>query len=151
MTDRVMRELNQTGKMDYRDAPGYMHFRTRFGLEGLARVIGTDLELLSVNATKPGTGQFRNFIVEAKTRFSSVTLWSIMNDEMMPILARYGFAPCIGPDVRLNGTRSTTDGMRWRKADAPSFSCPNCKRVSYNTKDVEHRYCGGCHEFFGAA
>jgi hypothetical protein len=29
----------------------------------------------------------------------------------------------------------------------PSFQCPQCQRVSFNPHDVEHRYCGFCHEF----
>lgn len=129
VTDLVMRELNVTGKMDYRDAPGYMHFKTRVGVEGLGRIVDDGLELLAVNATKPGTGQFRQFIVLAKERFPSVTLWSIMNDEMMPILARYGFSPCIGPDTALDGSRSTTEGMRWRKMDQPKLSTHETTRT----------------------
>lgn len=151
VTARVMEKLNVTGVMTYQDQPTYSHFTTRLGIEGLARVTGADLELLAVNATKPGTGQFRRFITEAKTRFASITLWSIVNDEMVPTLARYGFGPCVGPDRKLDGTPSTTEGMRWRKADTPSFTCPHCKRKSYHSRDVENCYCGACHEFFGAA
>lgn len=29
----------------------------------------------------------------------------------------------------------------------PHFECPQCKKVSYNPHDVEHRYCGWCHVF----
>lgn len=151
VTDQLMRERNVTGKMTSNDVPGYRHFKTYLGVEGLARVIGSDLEILAVNATKPGTGQFRKFVVEAKTRFSSITLWTIMNDELMPILARYGFGPCVGPDVNLDGTTSIAEGMRWRKADAPHFTCPECKLASYHRKDIENKYCGACHKFFGAA
>jgi hypothetical protein len=28
-----------------------------------------------------------------------------------------------------------------------SITCPVCGRVSYNPGDVEHRYCGNCHQF----
>lgn len=30
-----------------------------------------------------------------------------------------------------------------------SFSCPRCGAVSYNLNDVEHGYCGRCHDFTG--
>ena len=29
----------------------------------------------------------------------------------------------------------------------PSYTCPRCHRVSYNRHDLEHRYCGACHQF----
>lgn len=29
----------------------------------------------------------------------------------------------------------------------PSITCPKCGRTSYNAGDVEHRYCGACHQF----
>lgn len=28
---------------------------------------------------------------------------------------------------------------------APSYTCPNCHRTSYNEDDVQHQYCGHCH------
>lgn len=32
-------------------------------------------------------------------------------------------------------------------AEAPSFTCPRCGAKSFNRNDIEHRYCGRCHEF----
>ena len=29
------------------------------------------------------------------------------------------------------------------------FKCPKCGRVSHNPKDVEHGYCGACHDWTG--
>jgi hypothetical protein len=29
----------------------------------------------------------------------------------------------------------------------PSITCPRCGSVSYNPGDIEHRYCGRCHQF----
>jgi hypothetical protein len=29
----------------------------------------------------------------------------------------------------------------------PSITCPKCRRTSHHPQDVEHRYCGWCHEF----
>ncbi len=39
--------------------------------------------------------------------------------------------------------------MGWfrRKGAQPSFTCPNCGAVSHNRNDVEHQYCGACHQF----
>jgi ribosomal protein L37E len=33
--------------------------------------------------------------------------------------------------------------------NAPSITCPLCKRVSYHLTDIEKRYCGACHFFHG--
>lgn len=29
----------------------------------------------------------------------------------------------------------------------PSITCPVCHKTSYNLGDVQHRYCGFCHQF----
>lgn len=29
----------------------------------------------------------------------------------------------------------------------PSITCPRCGRTSFHPKDIEHGYCGGCHDF----
>lgn len=29
----------------------------------------------------------------------------------------------------------------------PSIKCPQCHKVSYAPGDIEHRYCGNCHQF----
>lgn len=31
--------------------------------------------------------------------------------------------------------------------DTPSITCPQCGMTSYHPKDVEHRYCGNCHQY----
>ena len=31
----------------------------------------------------------------------------------------------------------------------PTFECPVCRKVSYHPKDIEHGYCGNCHDFTG--
>ena len=31
--------------------------------------------------------------------------------------------------------------------ECPSITCPRCGRVSFNAGDIEHRYCGNCHQF----
>lgn len=31
--------------------------------------------------------------------------------------------------------------------NAPSITCPRCKRTSYNVNDIEQRYCGYCRRY----
>lgn len=31
--------------------------------------------------------------------------------------------------------------------DHPSITCPVCKMTSYHPKDIEHGYCGNCHDY----
>lgn len=31
----------------------------------------------------------------------------------------------------------------------PTFQCPRCHSVSYHPKDIQHGYCGRCHDFTG--
>ena len=31
----------------------------------------------------------------------------------------------------------------------PRFTCPRCGAVSYHPKDIEHGYCGRCHDWTG--
>jgi hypothetical protein len=31
----------------------------------------------------------------------------------------------------------------------PSITCPVCKMTSYHPKDIEHGFCGNCHEYTG--
>lgn len=70
---------------------GYRKFRHRSGIEGLAKVTGDMLEILAVFATVQGTGQFRQFIAEAKERFATVIVWEDWNPAVGAALKRYGF------------------------------------------------------------
>lgn len=29
------------------------------------------------------------------------------------------------------------------------YTCPVCKKTSYNPNDIKHHYCGNCHKFEG--
>lgn len=71
---------------------GYEHFVSDCGIDGLARVIHyRKLELLSVNALNPGTGQFRAFIDSCKKHYDCICVWEVWNDQLALILKRYGF------------------------------------------------------------
>lgn len=43
------------------------------------------------------------------------------------------------------------DTKRWGGVrageNAPSITCPQCRKTSYHPKDIEHGYCGYCHEY----
>lgn len=93
----------------------YMQFRTAHGIDGLAKVAGLNLDLLFVGAEKPGTGQFRAFIQDAKLRFSKIDIWDIWSPALEKTLERYGFAPCTRADRKLDGTPGVVHGMRWVK------------------------------------
>ena len=32
-------------------------------------------------------------------------------------------------------------------AEQPAWTCPHCKRTSWNPNDVKYHYCGACHHF----
>lgn len=37
--------------------------------------------------------------------------------------------------------------FNWPKSDA--FTCPRCGRTSYDPNDLQHGYCGACHDYTG--
>lgn len=47
-----------------------------------------------------------------------------------------------GSSLRFRPKKTYTIGVngKW-------IACHKCGRVSYNSNDVEHRYCGHCHQF----
>lgn len=85
-------ELGYTAKLlgsDFRD------FETAGGMTGLARVTKGNLDILAVIATKPGNGQFRKFIQDAKETFNTVAVWQVWSTIAIEALKRYGFAPIL--------------------------------------------------------
>ena len=70
---------------------GFERFESPTGLHGLARTSGKRLDLLAVNATKPGSGQFRAFIAQAKREFETICVWEVWNPLLDLVLPRYGF------------------------------------------------------------
>jgi hypothetical protein len=70
---------------------GYYEFSTTIGISGLAKAEDGRLDLLAVLASKPGTGQFREFITQAKKSFKTIAVWAITNNTLREALIRYGF------------------------------------------------------------
>lgn len=91
---------------------GFSRFTAPTGIEGLSKWISVSrLELLAVAATKPGTGQFRAFITECKKCFDEIVIWEVWNQDLIPVLLRYGFEP-------VNEARDGEEmrGYKWRKS-----------------------------------
>ena len=97
---------------------GYSRFQHACGMAGLAKVTGDRLDILAVNATQQGQGQFRDFIAAAKKTFKTVAVWEDWNPILAPALERYGFKPaqCV------EAWGETNNGWEW-------VSCQNDQTV----------------------
>ena len=72
---------------------GFNKFSSCVGVDGLAKWDETTLELLSVVANQPGTGQFRQFMDQCRSFFQTIIVWEVWNDALAKALIRYGFSP----------------------------------------------------------
>ncbi len=90
---------------------GYQRFETTCGIVGLAKIVEKRLDVLAVQATKKGKGQFRAFITHAKQEFEEVCVWEDWNPALAGILTRYGFKKA----VRLEDNNEIISGWRWLK------------------------------------
>lgn len=77
---------------------GYNRFSTDHGIKGLAKVNHTRLDLLAIVASRPGTGQFRDFIEDAKKHFDEIVVWEVWNKNLEATLLRYGFGKEVDTD-----------------------------------------------------
>lgn len=89
---------------------GYSRFTHASGMAGLAKVTGDRLDILAVNTTQEGQGQFRQFITAAKNTFRAVAVWADWNPILAPALERYGFKPaqCV------EAWGETNNGWEWK-------------------------------------
>lgn len=90
---------------------GYKRFETPHGIRGLACVSGDRLDILSVEASVPRSGQFRRFIASAKGAFSTIAVWEDWNPLIGKILKRYGFERACS----LYSDGSASDGWKWTR------------------------------------
>lgn len=59
-----------------------------------------------------------------------------------------GYAEIYRIDLEAGGYEAGFEvGLKWRETNQSTFVCPDCGAVSHNPNDIEHRYCGRCHEF----
>ena len=71
---------------------GYQRFYSPCGIDGLAKVSpGLRLEILAVNAVRPGNGHFKHFIDQAKKEFNIIIIWHVTSEVLIDCLPRYGF------------------------------------------------------------
>lgn len=70
----------------------FMRFESKYGIQGLATINGGRLVLLAINATAPGSGQFRKFISVCKENFDTIEIWEVMNVKFgQNMIAHYDF------------------------------------------------------------
>lgn len=94
---------------------GFMRFSSPVGINGLAKVSpGFRLEILAVDAVRPGNGHFKHFIERAKQEFNVICIWHVTSEILMDCLPRYGFRPW-EERQRVNGEFEHMDGWRWDK------------------------------------
>ena len=88
---------------------GYLRFQSPTGLAGLAKRNGDRLDILAVHSSKEGRGQFREFILKAKSEFKTICVWEIWNPILESALSRYGFAA----ETEITAWGEAVKGMRW--------------------------------------
>ncbi len=88
----------------------YDLFESPTGMRGLAKEDGNRLDILAVDATDEGKGQFRNFIVQCKKEFQEIYVWEVWNDVVANALERYGFRRVT--EFRID---AHVDGWKWEQ------------------------------------
>lgn len=91
---------------------GYWKFVSRAGIDGLMKWKDGRLDLLAIFTANPGTGQFREFIKEAKLISSTIFVWHIFNPTLGKILFRYGFKPVV-ETFKIQDREDVAKGVRW--------------------------------------
>lgn len=86
-------------------------------VSGLAKAEGTPLIILAVVADKPGTGQFRKFIKQAKTDFETIRFLVVANEELRDALVRYGFTSY--DEAIFSPTDPGNPAFIWREKSPP--------------------------------
>lgn len=51
--------------------------------------------------------------------------------------------------AELRGTIAQLTALRAALVEVGGFCCPRCTAISFHPKDVEHGYCGRCHDWTG--
>lgn len=69
----------------------FKDFKSPLGLHGQCCVKGNTIDVLSMFANSPGSGQCRRFIKELKALYDEVHVLSVWNKELQAALGRYGF------------------------------------------------------------
>lgn len=89
---------------------GFDQFRTPT-MGGLAKVIGARLDLLSLDAHRPGHGDCGRFLAECQNAYEEIRVLFIMNPQLDAMLKRRGFASFAAWQ-----DGEPIDGLRWTLA-----------------------------------
>lgn len=109
-----MKSIGQLSPCKYAEVfgTGYSEFKSPHGIDGLVKITGTQVDLLSVIATKEGSGYFRSFIIALKSEANVINVWAIHNDRLADVLTRYGFVP-VRDIFWVKDRNEWLDGMQW--------------------------------------
>lgn len=89
---------------------GFLPFRTKEGMTGIAMVTGARLEILAIGSPIEGAGFFSRFMKQAKEEFTEIAVWDIFEPRLHAILGKWGFKPAQRVD-----DDGITEGYEWRK------------------------------------
>lgn len=78
---------------------GFNRFASASGIDGLAKVEGTRLDILALVSNNPATGQFREFIRQCKESYTTIVIWEVMNLTLEAALKRYGFKAGVDSEI----------------------------------------------------
>lgn len=93
---------------------GYSKFSSPSGINGLCKELAPDkLQVLAVDATKPGTGQFREFMKQIKSDYPNIEFLFVDNITLRCTLHRYGFTEFGYEETHLDGKKEWITGFRW--------------------------------------
>lgn len=93
---------------------GYSRFVSQSGIDGLCKIDGDTLCILAVHATKPNSGQFRDFVSKSKAQFPTIKIYEVWNPDLESALDRYGFRK-LRERVFCAGESEMVDCYRWDK------------------------------------
>lgn len=88
-------------------------------MNGLAKITGSSIEIMSVYSRHPNKGHFREFVDDLKRNYTRIRFWALLNEDLVGTLSRYGFSS--GADVDEYG--EMTDLMDWK--DPKLSACVN--------------------------
>lgn len=93
---------------------GYLRFASPVGIHGLAKVTGKSLELLAVDALRPGNGHFTAFLNLCKLECDKIFVWHVTSEILHDCLPRHGFRPWQERQL-CQGEWEHLEGYRWDK------------------------------------
>ena len=102
-------ERDLIGMVIHEGKEPFVRFASPLKIHGLGKFTPDRKDLLAVDADRPGNGDFRKFIAEAKKEWATICVWFVQNDILAAALSRYGF----GKEIELSGDGEVLEGMRW--------------------------------------